>query len=171
MAYAAIADLKARTGRLALTWSASTHPKDPDDLQRFLDDAAARIDGVLSGWSVTVPLVDAAVVSALRPLNAKMAALDALVGSFPGGQAPSTASDLIGELRSELYGANGDGGEWGTLMSGKHPAIVIIVQGGGVPEASSFWTDEPGYGIGLTYADRQGMNPYLAPGFEVGMKL
>lgn len=144
MSYAEPADLKARSGRLATAWTETSAPG-LSDLDRFLDDAAAQIDAVLSQWSVSSPVTGVA-ADALRPLNAKIAAIDALQATFPSAQGPNEARELIDSLRAQVYGSNGTGGEWGALVGGKHPAVTVLIQTGAIPEASSFWTNEPDYG-------------------------
>lgn len=148
MAYAESADVQARVGRLSSAWTDSSRPS-LADVDRMIDDAAAAIDAVLTQYGVTEPLPEGSVGAlALRPLNAKMAALDALQATFPSANGPNEARELIDQLRVQVLGTNGAGGDWGLLLAGGHPAVVAIRESGsGNVEASSFWTNEPEYGM------------------------
>lgn len=164
MSYAEVPDVRARAGRLASAWTDGSAIADPE-LDRFIDDAAASIDALLSQWTVATPVTGAA-GGALRSLNAKMAAVDALQATFPADTGPNEAKALIDRLSTEVYGKDGNGGEWGKLVAGKHPAVVVLVQTGAVPAASSFWTNEPDYGQIIDPADLMRVNRQMLPRFS-----
>jgi hypothetical protein len=161
MAYAGLSDLKARAGHLSKAWSGSTSPSDPGDLQSFLDQAAGKIDAVLEGYSLTVP-VEGNAAAALAELNAMMAVLTALRATFPSGTGPQEAEALISSLQDQLYGASG---EWTLLMQGKHPAVTSLVTEQ-TPGGTAFWLDEPTYGEFWRPEDLLGVNPQTLPLFS-----
>jgi hypothetical protein len=163
VAYAEISDVKGRGGRLSPAWSASSTPAD-FDLQRFIDDVAGEIDAVVQGAGFTAPATGLA-ASALRGLNADGALLLALQATFPAGEGPAAAQEIL-RATEERYRAS-----WERLIAGTHPAIIVLETdvGVGVLNASSFWTDEPDYGQ-EPYEERLEINPWLQPEFERGMK-
>lgn len=161
-AYAQTSDLTLRAGRLAGAWTSSSTPS-TTDLATLLADAAAAINGVLSAFSITVPITDPNAAAALRALNAKMALVEALRATFPGKTGPQEAAELIDSLTEDLYGKNGSGGEWGLLLAGKHAAEVILIEEGAVPQASSFWTNEPDYGEFVDPELILTVNPQMLP--------
>lgn len=160
MAYAGLSDLKARAGHLSKAWTSTSVPADPGDLEAFLEQAAGKIDAVLEGWTISVP-VEGNAAAALAELNANMAALVALRATFPASSGPQEAADLIQSLQDQTYGPNG---EWTLLAGGKHPAIVSLITEE-TPGGTAFWLEEPDYGEALPRAEIPA-NPQLLPMFS-----
>jgi hypothetical protein len=163
VAYADLAAVKARAGRLAAAWAASTTPSD-GDVTGFLADTAAEIDALLAARGLTTPATGAA-ASALRGLNADGALALALTATWPGDDGPSSAKDARADARSRW--------EQGirALAEGRHPAVALLESSSSAPAASDFWSDEPTYGQDVTAAERALRNPFLAPEFERGQAL
>jgi hypothetical protein len=162
MAYALVADVKARAGRLASAWSRDTSPGDAD-LERFLNDEAASLNAAILGRGLTLPEAETDAALSLRGVNADGALLLALSGTFPAGEGPAAAQELIRIVQERLTLA------WESIRAGTHPAIVIIEAADvGAPSASNFWDEEPDYGqVGIEELEE--LNPRLQPEAERGM--
>lgn len=161
MAYAEIADVRARAGRIAPAWDQSTTPGEAD-IERFLDDTASEIDAVIGSFGFTVPITDDPPVGALRRVNALGALSAALVATFPAGSGAEAVTALREQVSAE-YDA-----EMTALAEGKHAVIVFLEAGTSAPGATDFWSENPDYRRNLGYGDILALNPYLAPSFEKG---
>jgi hypothetical protein len=162
MAYALVADVKARAGRLASAWSRDSSPGDAD-LERFLDDEAASLNAAILGRGLTLPESGTDAALSLRGVNADGALLLALSGTFPAGEGPAAAQELIRIVEARLSVA------WEAIRAGTHPAVVIIEAGDpSAPSASNFWDEDPDYGL-VSVEELEGINPRLQPEAERGM--
>jgi hypothetical protein len=158
MAYAELADLRARAGKVGVAWDLDTLPGDPD-LDRLLDMAASEIDALLAARGYTVPLTDVTAQEALRSLNTAGALLKALGATMP---ADTTAAD-VRELRRDARTEWNDGLK--ALATGEAGVVAYLESlAGSPPGASDFWDENPEYGQpGTPFTDPGVTNPYLAP--------
>lgn len=140
MAYSTIQQVKARAGVLGQAWTDGSTPGN-SDIEQFIEDVAAEIDAVLGGRGLASPAAGTAAYGALVGVNADGALLIALPATFPEGSGPSSASKTIDQARAR-YDA-----ELASLEDGSHPAIVLLEAGNVASRVSSFWENEPHYGI------------------------
>lgn len=158
--YATVEDVLARMGKLRGVVGNNDAP-DESEIERFIEDLSANVDVLFGHYGAAVPITDATTLGALRPVVADAAAVLALEGAFPGGPVPAEVSDLIDRITARRDAA------WKSISDGTSPIVVVIEdEAGSALGASSFWTDEPEYGIGMTDQARLGLNPALAPYFE-----
>lgn len=161
MAYAGIEDVQARAGGIRRAWTSTSQPS-LDEIDGFLDTAAARIDLLLGARGYATP-VGGGYAEALREPNADRALVLALDATFPGGSAPAEVKTLrdAAEARWEE--------EIAKLEDGTHPVILALL-GADSPQASSLWTTEPNYDPNLaTLAGT--FNRHLDPVIRRGMLL
>lgn len=140
MAYSTIQQVKARAGALSGSWSDSSVPGN-SDLEQFIDDVAAEIDALLGALGLASPAAGTPANAALAGVNADGALLIALPATFPEGSGPSSASKVIDGVRARYEES------LGRLEDGSHPAIRLLEAGNVTSRASSFWENEPLYGI------------------------
>lgn len=167
MAYADVADIQARAGALASAWTAGSTPS-TSDLATFLDDVAAEIDAYLGGLGLAAPATGAA-AAALKGVNVAGALLIALEASYPEGEGPASASKQIDDLRTAYTAAVE------AIVDGTHPAVRLLEAGNVQDRASSFWENEPYYGI-FPYDPNldplaPDANPHTAPTVARGQSL
>lgn len=161
-AYASVPDVLARAGVLRGVFDQGDAPSTAE-IDRFIEDASSMVDTKVLTLGGSVPLADPTVLGALRPMVADAATALALQSAFPGGNRPADAQDLIDSLKERADEA------WKNLLTGDSPIVQVIVAADADSlGASSFWTDEPNYGLNLAPTVRLGLNPYLQPGFERG---
>lgn len=133
-AYAGVGDLKARAGRLAAAWTDDSVPSE-GDLEQFLEQVAAQIDGGLAAAGVTVPVTDTAAAAALQSLNVDGALILALEATWPGASGPQGVAELLAGARLRYYGVDGRSVNLGVALS---LLLTQDVEAG----ASDYWTDE-----------------------------
>jgi hypothetical protein len=170
VAYAEIGDVQARAGRLAPAWTESSKPGLPD-IEMFLDQSAGLIDAALGSLGLTLPLdSDNALRGALLGLNADMALVLAIEGSWPGGAGNEETNAILEAARARIAMM------WGSDDEGM---IVITIPGiEGVLDpatlgASDFWSENPDYGLVWDFSQighGYFVNPYLAPEAARGMR-
>ena len=138
MAYAELADLKARAGRLAGAWDESTSPSDTD-LRGFLDATAGEIDAAVAARGFPTPVSDVTAAKGLLNVNADMALLLALRATWPGGSGPTQVRELISDVEARVADYR-KGLVDGTLMT----LLLLAAQSGAEMEGGSadFWTTE-----------------------------
>lgn len=152
--YAEVADVLARAGRVSGAWSETTTPA-LSDLERFLDARQGEIDAALAGRGIAVPLTDETAAASLRSLHAAGALVLALPATFPNREGPAAAAELYAAVSQEwLRGLD-------AVMQGTHPAVSLAQAEGDGPQATSFFIENPDYG--LYEVDEEFENPYLAP--------
>ncbi len=161
MPYAEFAHVKARAGYLSGAWDEQSKPSDTD-VTGFLSDIAGEIDAAIIGLGIAAPTEGSAAAKALLGMNADGALMLALDATFPAGEGPSAATELQSRLASRYDKA------WERLLSGKHPATTApeaTDEGGNDQGASSFWTENPEYGLlGVSSeADPAYPNPAIDP--------
>lgn len=141
MSYADIASLRSRAGILADAWDATTVPKDPDDLQRYLDDAAAEIDAAVGGMGFSVPVTDPVAAAALAGWNADKALLVALSATWPGGEGPQAVSDTIKAVTARITAYEK------ALDAGGLAAIQYLraLEANAASGTANFWSTETDY--------------------------
>ncbi len=169
MAYASIASVKSRAGALSRSWTDTSQPSNPD-LEVFLDDVAAEIDGYLQARGLTPPVAGSAAANALRGVNADGGLVLALEATFPEG------TDKTIENARSRYEKTVQ-----AIVEGTHPAVALLEATTAVaPSESNLWSKEPGYGLPLgipvqppLYPGQPAMdlNPYLAPQVTRGTSL
>lgn len=167
MAYAALADVQARAGALSNAWTAGSKPS-TGDITQFTVDIAAEIDGYLGARGLTTPAAGAA-AAALKGVNADGALVLALEATYPEGAGPASASKEIDVARGRYDAAMKE------LLDGTHAAVVLLEAGNVNSRASSFWENEPLYGI-FPFDPRldplaPDANPNTAPTVARGMSL
>lgn len=139
MAYATSADVVARAGALSAAWTDTSIPS-LDDLDTFCSDVAAEIDGYLGGRGLTTP-AEGAAAAALKSVNADGALVLGLTASYPEGAGPASASKVIDDAQARYEAAKE------AIADGTHPAVTLLEAGNVGNRASSFWENEPLYGI------------------------
>lgn len=157
MAYATLASLKGRAGRLAKAWTPTSQPNDAD-LERFLDDVAAEVDAVLGALGVSpVPVESDEARGALAGLNTDAALLIALDATWPGGRGGDEVNDLRNDLRTKVAAA------MKAIDAGTYPALLLLLSGTSSSGANNFWSREPNYGLlGSMYRDLV-LSPNMRP--------
>lgn len=163
MAYAQLADVLARAGRVAVAWDATTDPGYPA-IERFLDDAAAEIDALIAGARFTVPVTADPPLGSLRKINAVGALAAAIAATFPSGG--NDAATVLGTRAQADYDA-----AMARFEDGTHPALVFLDSATESALATDFWSENPNYGLYPgTAADPYGryQNPWLAPTIRRG---
>jgi hypothetical protein len=170
-AYAELADVQARAGRLAPAWTQTSKPG-TSDIEIFLAQTAALIDAALGSLGLTLPLdASSPLRGALTGLNADMALVLAIEGSWPGGAGNDETNAILEAARSRIAQM------WTTDDDGR---IVIAIPGiEGVidttsADASDFWSENPDYGLIVEIPPTVGLwpfgNPFLAPEVARGMR-
>jgi len=167
MAYAALADVQARAGALSNAWTAGSKPSTADVTQ-FTVDVAAEIDAYIGARGLSTPAVGPA-AAALKNVNADGALVLALEATYPEGKGLASASEQIETVRAR-YDKTME-----AIMDGAHPAVRLLEAGNVSSRASSFWENEPLYGI-FPFDPRldplaPDANPYTAPTVARGMSL
>lgn len=148
MAYADVAALKGRAGRLAGAWTSTSEPSDAD-LERFLDAVAAELDAVFASMGFGVPIEDITAAGALEGLNAAAALLIAIDATWPGGAGGAEVAALRDDLRAQVKAA------MDAIAAGTYQAVVVLTSGSAGQGANNFWSKEPNYGLLTTgFADR-----------------
>lgn len=163
MAYAEVADVRARAGVLAPAFSQGL-VSDPE-IERFLDDAAAEIDALLARHGIGLPLTDQVGIVALRHLNAVGALATALVAKFPGTSTKDDAGQARARAQKEWDAAMGPDG---TMTLGTYPAVAYLLSGDTAALPTDFWSENPDYakpGSAYVNPDSDTVNPYFAPFF------
>ncbi len=164
MAYAQVADLKARAGRLAPSWTRDSVPGDAD-LEKFLAYESALVDAALLSRGYALPAAGTAAAHALQGVVADGALLLALAGTFPSNEGPAAAQELVRTVTARYDHT------WGLINGGTHSVVMLLESTDpDQPGASNFWDTEPGYGQ-IDPAERASINPYLQPEAERGMRL
>jgi hypothetical protein len=161
IAYATYADVKSRAGRIASAFEqAGKHP-DSNDIAQFLVDVDSEIDAALRGRGFDPTTLDAATVAAFKDPAAYGALARALAG-LTG--APADLVATANKIWTEAILA---------IENGTFPALRQLAASTAGDNAGSFWTDEPGYGMGLSTSaiERQGLNPDMAPAVARTQKL
>jgi hypothetical protein len=162
MAYATLDEVKARAGRLAPAWGATTDPSDTD-IGGFLDAEAALLDAALEARGATVPATGT-VAAALEGVNADGALVLAIEGTWPGGKGNEETRAILEAAQRRYRDA------WAAIRDGKHAAVQLAVEslsGKKGSEADNFWTAEPDY---PTLTELLETNAYTAPGFARGQR-
>ena len=163
MAYADLASLLARAGRIAPAWDNDTDP-DLADLERLLDDVAAEIDAELAARGIGVPATGAA-AQALLGMNADGALVLALEATFPEAKGGVVSGMAILEGARGRYQYAVD-----SIRNGTHSVIRLLESGSAATAgASSFWeTESETYGMvgseAVTEWSSVTGNPRVAPG-------
>lgn len=162
MAYADLDAVRTRYGRLAEAISETSQPS-YSQIETLLEETSSEIDALLGSRGFAVP-TDGAAALALRGLNADLATLRALPGSFPHGAGRAAAEELIGDIRRRVES------EWSSLVSGKHVAVLLLESGGPgtAAGATSFWQTEGAREVRSEYPG--GVKTTTDPGAERGMK-
>jgi hypothetical protein len=166
-AYASLSDVQARAGALQNAWAVGSKPSTGDIVQ-MLADVAAEIDAYIGARGLTTPAVGPA-AAALKNVNADGALVLALEATYPEGKGPASASEQIDVVRAR-YDAT-----MVALADGSHPAVMLLESGNVASRASSFWENEPLYGI-FPFDPRldplaPDANPYTAPTVARGQSL
>lgn len=157
--------MQARAGVLGNAWTATSKPS-TGDISQFLTDVAAEIDGYLGGRGLAAPALGTPAANALRNVNALGALLIALEATYPESSGPASASETIASVR-EQYQATID-----MIVKGTHPAVWLLQEGNVASKATSFWEQEPNYGLypldpRLTFSGPD-FNQFTAPAFARG---
>lgn len=139
MAYAVLSDVQARAGALSAAWTAGSKPS-TGDITGFLTNVAAEIDGYLGARDLGTPATGPA-AAALVGVNADGALILALEATFPEGQGVASAGKTLDDARARYDAAMQE------LLDGTHSAVVLLEAGNVQSRASSFWENEPLYGI------------------------
>lgn len=137
MAYASLSDVQARAGGIRRAWTATSMPS-LDDIQGFLDQAAADLDLLLGARGVSTPLTGDSALSLVSP-NADRALVLALDATYPGGgAAPSDVTRLHDDAEARWEAT------LASLRDGSHPVILaeLLIE---PPAAASLWSSEPFY--------------------------
>jgi hypothetical protein len=166
--YADVEAVQARAGVLSTAWTATSSPS-LTDIAGFLDDIAAEIDAALGGRSLTAPAAGSVAANALKNGNALGALVLALQATFPEGSGPASASKQIDSARAEYEAL------MAAIMDGTHPAVRLLEAGAASARATTFWHNEPQYGL-FPYDPRldplaPDANPNTAPTVARGQSL
>lgn len=155
MAYAEVADVRARAGVLSPAFNQGFVAE--AEIERFLDDAAGEIDARVATAGFATPLTDVVATNALRALNADGALVVAIAAKWPDGN--DGAKTLL-ERASKRWEAGLE-----ALASGEATVLEYLSSLVSSPGSTDFWTENPGYGrVGDPSVDPLTTNPYLAPG-------
>lgn len=168
MSYADVEAVTARAGALSGAWTSTSSPS-LSDLAGFLDDVAAEIDASLGGRSLSAPTAGTPAALALRNVNAIGALVLALQATYPEGSGPSSASKLIDDKTKEYEAM------MAAIADGTLPAVRLLEAGAATARATTFWHNEPQYGI-FPYDPRldplaPDANPNTAPTVARGQSL
>lgn len=169
MAYAALTDVQARAGALAAAWTSTSNPS-TTQINGFLDDIAAEIDAALAGRSLAAPDTGTTAAAALKNVNALGALVLALKATYPEGSGPGSASKAIDDAKAEYDSL------FAQIVDGTHPAVSALSAGAVNTRASSFWEQEPLYGIFPSDPDELTVwspdaNPAIKPTIRRGTSL
>lgn len=145
MAYATVADVQARAGRLAAAWTDDSSP-DTADIELLLRDVAAEIDARLVGRGATLPL-DETASAALVGLNADGALVLAIEGTFGG-------RDVGTEVEATLKGARARyQAGMKAIEDGKHAVVVYVDATSPSAGADDFWSSNPDYPLSESFGE------------------
>lgn len=169
MAYAALTDVQARAGALAGAWTTTSNPS-TSQITGFLDDIAAEIDAALAGRGLAITDPASTAALALKNVNAVGALILALQATYPEGSGPSSASKAITDAKAD-YDAL-----FAAIIDGSHPAVQALEAGDVEHRASSFWSEEPLYGVFASDPDMLSVfspdaNPSTRPTIQRGASL
>jgi hypothetical protein len=168
VAYATLEQVIARAGALSSAWDDNSLPS-LGDIVQFLADVSSEIDALLGARGLTAPAGSTAAL-ALAPLNADGALVVALQATFPETRGPAAATQTIAGAQARYEEG------MAALLDGSHPALALLEAGNVAARASSFWENEPLYGLipgdpdTLTPFSKDG-NPNTAPAFARGQGL
>lgn len=140
MAYATLQAVRARAGALAGSWTDSSTPSS-EDVETFLENVASEIDALLNARGLTPPTLGSPAADALVSVNADGALVLALEATFPESSGPSSAGKTIDGARTRYSAAQA------ALVAGTHPVVLLLEAANVQSRASSFWENEPFYGI------------------------
>jgi hypothetical protein len=176
VAYATLADLKARAGALAQAWYDGSDPSDTD-IQVLLDQVSDELDVFYGGAGYDVPLQDPIAQRGLVSINADKALLLALDATYPGDA--SNVKDLRASIlaRVAVYDA--------AIATGDAAILMYLGQSAAGQQeagASDFWTEDGAedywwstWGARLAswpwMTDQWGIPISQGPGFRKGMSL
>ena len=152
--------MKARAGKLSAAWTETSLPGEAE-IEVLLDQTADEIDGLLSGRGYDLP-IDVVAAESLRGLNADMALVLLILGTWPGDRSVGGVQQALDDAIARRDAS------WTSLVNGTHPAIIALEGGPGQAGASDFWTNEPEYGK-QGVPPKDSLNPFLAPTAERGM--
>lgn len=161
MAYADIAAVKVRAGRLSAAWTEASTPGDTD-IEMHLEITVAEIDAVLGARGVTPLPTTGLAAASLEGLNADMALVLMIDATWPG-QGSTEGVEAIREQAIARRDA-----AWATLIDGTHPALIYTDSLTGAVSATDFWSEEPDY---PSAGEAQTIKPEHAPMFARGQKL
>jgi hypothetical protein len=178
MAYADVADVKARLGRYAGVLAAAGSPQHPneDDATEFLANVTAEINAAIESRGFDPDTLSANSITALKDLAA-FGAIARILAGVP----PDDDLAKIHEYARKVWGAAmGDPTAFaleairGSFRMGSHPVIADLESGSGAgaPGASAgdFWSENLGYGSPAQIrAAAEASWPSTAPTFEKGM--
>lgn len=161
MPYAEVAHVKARAGFIGGAWTEQSEPA-LADVAVFVQQVADELDGAITGLGFTVPTAGSIGAKSLAGMNADGALLLALDATFPAGEGPAAATALQEAVRARYEAA------WTLLLAGNHPATTApgsTDEGDLADGATSFWTENPYYGLPgyASDADPEVVNPAIDP--------
>jgi predicted RNase H-like HicB family nuclease len=157
VAYALLADVKARAGALSGSWDAATKPSD-GDITGFLGNISDEINAIIAARGLSLPVAGSAAALALAGMNTDGALILALEATFPEGSGPSSAGKTLDDAR-DRYKESYD-----QLVAGTLPALALLESGASAPSASSFWQQEGDSFGTLSTPDARDANPFTSAG-------
>lgn len=161
MAYAQVADVKARAGALGQAWSSDSDPSDTD-LERMLEQVSGELDAFIGGAGYDVPIVDPVGAESLVSVNTDKALLLAIDATY-GGAANVRDFRASVQKRVDAYDKAMDKGSLAIL-------VYLGQQAAGSQEsgAADFWTvdgtDDYYWSI---WASRLGSWPFTTDQFGI----
>jgi hypothetical protein len=137
VAYAELAELKGRAGKLAEAWTEDSTPGDAD-LELFLESVSDSLNAILQYAGLSVPVDDPVAARALAPIVADGALLLALSATWPGAVGQAAVADLKAEVQSRWDPAVK------ALTDGTSAIVMMLQQGTGrTASATTLWDEEP----------------------------
>lgn len=162
MAYATIADVKARAGAVAHAWSDQSDPSSTD-VERIIEQVSSDLDMFIGGAGYDVPLADPVAAASLVSINVDKALLIALDATFPGDAA--NVKDLRASIQKRVDAYDK------AIEKGSAPILLYLGQqaaGDYAGGAADFWTtdgtDDYYWSI---WASRLGSWPFVTDQFGI----